>query len=143
MTQLRLAALLLSLGSFATGCVVSDDNGDDATLRVTNESDFVIEELRVVSSFSGSWGPNLLGGDVLFPEESITLGLDCGTYDAQLIDEDNVTCEIFDLDLCFDDAEWVIRNNTCTVFGVAKAAREVAAKAAAAKVSSSAAPATL
>ncbi len=142
MTQLRLAALLLSLGSFATGCVVSD-GGDDATLRVTNQSDFVIEELRVVSSFSSGWGPNLLGGDVLFPDESITLGLDCGTYDAQLIDEDNVTCEIFDLDLCFDDAEWVIRNNTCTVFGAARAAREAAAKAASPALTSTAAPATL
>ena len=124
------ACTLAALGSIAlaTGCV--SDSGPDATLRVQNSSDFAIVELHLTPNFSGSWGPDLLRGDVLLPGESITLGVDCGTYDALLVDEDDVDCELHDLDLCLNDADWIIRNNTCVVFGAVRAARE-AAKAAA------------
>jgi hypothetical protein len=118
-----------------TGCsadVTVDPPGPDATLRVQNQSDFAIEELRVTSVGSSSWGPNLLGGDVLLTGESITVNVACDTYDAMLVDQDGVTCELNSISLCFNDAAWIIRNNTCTVFGAAKAAREAAAKAAAA-----------
>lgn len=120
-----------------TGCdaevrVDPGDPGPDATLRVENQSDFAIEELHVTSVGSSDWGPNLLSGDVLDTGDSITLDVTCDTYDALLVDEDGVPCELMSVDLCFNDARWVIRNNTCTVFGAAKAAREAAAKAAAA-----------
>lgn len=122
----------------ATGCIISDDSGPDATLTVFNDSDFVIEEIYLTTVDSSSWGRNLLGGDVLFPDESFTLGVDCDFYDARLIDEDGVECIIESIDLCLNDAEWVIRNNTCSVFGVAKAAREAKAAAEAATAASSA-----
>lgn len=76
---------------------------------------------------STTWGPNLLDSDGLAPGESLVLGVDCGTYDALLIDEDGVDCQIHDIDLCLNDATWIIRNNTCSVFGAAKAARDAAA----------------
>jgi hypothetical protein len=130
-TLRSLACSLAVAGTIAlsTGCIISDD-GPDATLTVFNDSDFVIIELNLVRSFSGTWGPDLLGGNDLFPDESITLGVDCDFYDARLIDEDGVECQVLDIDLCLNDADWVIRNNTCTVFGVAKAEREAAKKAA-------------
>jgi hypothetical protein len=124
------ACVAVALGSLAlVGCTT--DNGPDATLRVQNSSDFSIVDLRLTSVGSSTWGPNLLGNNPLDPGESLTLGVDCDFYDAMLVDEDDVTCELNDLDLCLNDADWIIRNNTCTVFGAARAAREAAAKAAA------------
>jgi hypothetical protein len=133
-TLRSLACTLAALGSIAlaSGCIISDDSGPDATLTVFNDSDFVIIELNLVrSASSGGWGVDLLGGNDLLPDEQITLGVDCGFYDARLIDDDLVVCELFDQDLCFNDADWVITNNTCDVFGVAAKAREAAKKAAA------------
>jgi hypothetical protein len=138
--RLVVAALAATLSLTAAACggggsgsVIIDDS-PDSSLVVDNQSDFAITELYLTSVNSGSWGPNLLRGDVLLPDENLTLGVDCGFYDALLVDEDGVDCEIDDLDLCLNDAVWVIRNNTCNVFGAAakeraeKAAAEAAAK---------------
>jgi len=138
MNNLRLIASLcavLGTAAIATGC--TDDNSPDATLTVENRSDFSIVDLRVAFA-GGQYGSNLLNDDLL-PNETITLGVACDTYDATLIDEDNVPCTVHNLDLCLNDARWIIRNDTCTAFGAAKVAREAAAAAAA---SSSQAPAS-
>jgi hypothetical protein len=117
---------VLASAAVATGCSV---NTPESTLRVYNQSDFAITELHVADVGSASWGTNLLGGDPLYPGESLTLGVDCGTYNVLLIDEQGVDCQVDGVDLCLNDAKWVIHNNTCAVFGAAKAAREAAAKA--------------
>ena len=59
--------------------------------------------------------------------------VNCSTYDAKLIDETGVSCEVDDLDLCLNDAVWVIRNDTCTAFSAAAKARAEAKAAAQAK----------
>ena len=129
-TLRSLACVVASLGSLAVaGCVA--DSGPDATLRVQNSSSFEIVQLYLTSVGNPSWGPNLLGNDSLRPGESLTLGVDCGHYDAMLVDIDDVDCTLDNLDLCLNDADWIIRDNTCTVFGAVRAAREAAAKAAA------------
>jgi hypothetical protein len=106
----------IALATAATGCVIDDGS---SSLEVRNDSDYTIDELYLTDVGSSTWGRNLLGGDGLFPGESISLGADCGTYDAMLIDETGVTCEVHDLDLCANDSLWIIRNNTCTVFNAA------------------------
>lgn len=128
----------------ATGC---SDGGTtvivpDGSLRVENQSDFAIVEIRVTSVGSTTWGPNLISGDVLLPGEALTLAVTCDTYDALLVDEDGVDCEIHGIDLCLNDADWIIRNSTCNVFGAAKAAREAAAKAQAGSATPAAGSAT-
>lgn len=131
MTHLRLFALsVATLGLVATAGCSSSSNGPDATLKVQNSSDFAIVEIHVTDVGSSSWGPNLINGNTLAPGESVTLGVNCGTFDALLVDEQGVDCQLHDVDLCLNNADWVIANNTCTVFGAAKAAREAAAKAA-------------
>jgi hypothetical protein len=128
-----LASLVTALGAavLVAGCT-TDDSSD---LNVTNQSDFSIVELHVTQVDNSDWGPNLLGGDTLDPGSTISINVSCDTYDALLVDESGVDCELHSVDLCFSDADWVIRNNTCTVFAAAKAQREAeaAAKAAAAK----------
>ena len=128
MTYSRFIALsLAALGAIsAAGC---SDDSTDSTLHVRNDSDFSIVEIRVTSVGSPTWGPNLIDGDELRPGESILVGVECDTYDALLVDEEGVDCELHDLDLCLNDADWIIRNNTCTVFGAARAAREAAKQA--------------
>jgi hypothetical protein len=118
----RLLIPLCVFAALAIGCSDSD-RIDDATLRVINQSDFVITDIYLTEIDNPDWGPNLLRGDVLLPGEELLLGVRCDFYDALLIDEDGVECEIFNIDLCLNDARWVIRNNTCAVFE--KKAREM------------------
>jgi len=109
----RLACLL------ALGAVMSQSactSSSDATLTVVNHSDFTIVDIRVAPVDTVDFGPNLLGSDVLLPGEQLTLGVDCATYDAEVVDEQGVTCDLTDLDLCLNDARWIITNNTCAVF---------------------------
>jgi hypothetical protein len=117
MTTQRSLLSALAACFLAAGCVISSS---DATLTVSNQSDYVIEEIYLTEIDNPSWGRNLLGGDVLFPGEEMTLGVRCDYYDALIVDEDGVECEVRDLDLCLNDALWVIRNNTCAVFSVAE-----------------------
>jgi hypothetical protein len=134
LTHRLLVPVLAACASLAaiTGCTSDDDFVADASLLVVNDSDFVIEQIYLTDVGNPSFGPNLLAGDVLFPDEQLLLGVNCGFYDALIVDEDGVECEINDIDLCLNDATWTIRNNTCSVFGIA--AKERAEKASAAKL---------
>ncbi len=132
LTSALAGTLALSLAACGGGGSSGPGVIEDSSLVVDNQSDFVIEELYLTPNYSGSWGSNLLRGDVLFPDENITLGVDCGYYDALVVDEDGVDCQLNDLDLCLNDAVWVIRNNTCSVFGAAAKERAKAAEQASA-----------
>jgi hypothetical protein len=139
MKNLAICASLFAALSFTTAC--DDDNGTvDATLTVVNESDFVIEELYLTDVGSAVWGRNLLEADPLFPDEELTLGVDCGFYDALLVDEDGVDCELESIDLCLNDATWFIRNNTCIAFERALQERQAAEAARAEGSGSNATP---
>ncbi len=116
--MLKLACLaVVALG----GCVVTTDDLD-SSLLVSNDSSFEIHEMYVTEIDSPTWGANLLGRQVLFPGEQLELALDCNTYDAMLIDETGASCEIQNVDLCFDDADWIITNRSCQVFEARAAA---------------------
>lgn len=101
------------LAASTSACVVSEY---DSSLFVANDSDFEIHEMYVTDISSPTWGPNLLRGDVLMPGGSMSLAIDCGTYDALLIDETGAACEVSTIDLCFDTADWIITNRSCAVF---------------------------
>lgn len=107
LTSFASLACLASLSS----CVVTD-----SSLRVENRSDFEIHEMYVTPVDSSSWGPNLLDGGILYPHESMYIGVACGTYDAMLIDETGAICEVSAIDLCYEDADWIIRNSSCAIF---------------------------
>ncbi|TMQ22527.1 MAG: hypothetical protein E6J91_01240 [Deltaproteobacteria bacterium] len=117
---------VLALGAFAiAGC--SSDSSASGSLRVQNNSDFAIVEIHVAPVGSTSWGPNLISGDTLNPGEQLTVDISCGTYDALLVDESGVDCQLQSVDLCLNIADWIIRNNTCTVFGSASQDQAVVA----------------
>lgn len=108
------------------GCSSSEDSGGAGRLNVHNQSDFAITEIHVTSVGSSTWGPNLISGDILAPDEVLTIDVACDTYDALLVDESGARCTVHDIDLCFSTADWVIQNRDCPVFGAARAAREAA-----------------
>ena len=124
---MRYLASLAVLGSALGGCVVTTSTDDyDSSLSVSNESDFEIHEMYVTEIDSPTWGPNLIESSILLPGESMKLALDCNTYDAMLIDETGAVCEIQNVDLCFDDADWIITNRACAVFEARAAAMAAA-----------------
>jgi hypothetical protein len=138
MQNLRIiACVVMGLGAAAvTGCSSSSDSG--GTLRVRNASDFAITEIHVTSVGNATWGPNLISGDILAPGESLTVDVSCDTYDALLVDESGADCTIHNVDLCFNNADWIIQNDTCPVFAAAQAAREAAQAAGSGSASSAA-----
>ena len=106
-----LFVVLMALGS---GCIITSDS--DSSLTIDNQSSYALYEVYIADIDAPTWGPDLLGGDILLPGEAISVLLDCGDYDALIVDEDGVQCELLGLDLCFDDAVWVVDNftlNTC------------------------------
>ncbi|HWO23842.1 MAG TPA: hypothetical protein VNO30_34105 [Kofleriaceae bacterium] len=129
--------LAAAAASFTAGC--TSDGPADASLTVVNNSNFVIEEIYLTDVDARGWGANLLSGDALYPGEDLVLAVDCGLYDALLVDEDGVECELESIDLCFNDATWHIYNNTCVAFEAALQARKQAAEAAKAPSTGSAA----
>lgn len=140
LTQRLLAPLFAAALVGCTGSATVDvdpDPSPGASLTVVNDSDFVIYEIYLTEIDNPDWGPNLLRGDVLYPDEELVLGVPCDYYDALLIDEEGVECEVHDIDLCLNDAVWVIRNNTCTVFEAEAKKRAEAQKAALEQASTS------
>ena len=96
------------LCSAATGCVITSDDGD-SSLRLHNQSSYALVEVRLAEVHSSSWGPNLLGGDPLFPGETIGItSIECGRYDVLVVDDTGVDCTLGNLDLCFNDEQWVV-----------------------------------
>ncbi len=88
----------------------------DSSITVDNESDFVITDIYLTSTSSSDFGPNLIEGDQLNPGETLKINVSCGTYDAMIVDETGVTCNLDAIDLCADNATWVIGNDTCAAF---------------------------
>jgi hypothetical protein len=82
-----------------------------ASLSVENDSSFTLTEVRVAPVDQVDWGPNLLP-DVLFPGESLTIDLDCDTYDVLVSDNAGRSCELDSLDLCFSDDIWHVDDAT-------------------------------
>lgn len=105
------------------GCIVVTDDAD-SSLEITNRSSYVLTEIRVAAVDAPTWGPDLLGGDVLYPDESLIVALDCGDYDALVVDELGAECVLSNLYLCYDDAEWVITDSAlaeCDQFAAPRA----------------------
>lgn len=119
---LSASVLAASLG----GCIIStSDDTSDATLSVHNQSDYDIYELYLTHSSSSGWGPDLLHGIPLEPDQIIDLDVSCGTYDAKFVDETGVSCEIDELDLCFSGSDWYITNDTCAFTDFKKSSKKL------------------
>ena len=103
----RLAALCLVVAA----CAAEDDGGGDSSLTIDNDSSFTLIEINLSPTTSISWGPDLLGADVLAPGEVFEAsGIECGLYDIRVVDDTNDECILDSVDLCLDNAVWRIDN---------------------------------
>lgn len=106
--------------ALAVGVVACAGEAGDSSLIIRNESSYAITEIYLSPVSSGTWGPDLLGGDVLFPGEEFAISLiDCDDYDIRIVDEDGDECVIEGVELCFDDALWRITDTelaACVLF---------------------------
>lgn len=106
----------LALAATVSACVMSeDDDFDDSTFTIVNDSSYVLTEVHVAEVDSRTWGPNLLP-DFLYPgEELVVTDIECGSYDVMVTDETGVDCVLGNVELCFDDDAWVITDFTLDV----------------------------
>ena len=111
-----LATGLLAL--FASGCFYVEGPppgpgpSSSGTITIDNGSSYVLTEIRVTAVSSSSWGANLLGGDILYPDEQLTVSVACNDYDVLIVDEYDRDCVLSNVDLCRADTRWVIDNTT-------------------------------
>jgi len=108
-TVLALAVALVAATQLG-GCIIVDDDGD-STLTIVNRSSYTLFEVHLADVGQVDWGPNLLPHDLRPNEELVITDIQCGTYDVLVHDETRVDCVLENLDLCFDDEEWVITNS--------------------------------
>jgi hypothetical protein len=81
--------------------------GGDSSLTINNDSSYTLFEINLAAIDDPNWGPDLLGGTVLDPGDSLVItDIDCDTYDVRVVDDTGAECILESLDLCFDDAVW-------------------------------------
>jgi hypothetical protein len=109
--MLRLGTSALALAAFAalsTGCIIESDDGD-SDFTIYNASNYTLIEINLAPVGSRNWGPNLISGEVLLPDESITIvNIECGTYDIRVIDDLESDCVLGNVNLCFDSDGWTV-----------------------------------
>ena len=137
MQNLRnLACVVAALGSLvAAGCGSSDNDCDNnnnnnncvcdsnnncvppqgGVLRVENQSGFAITEIHVAQVGSTTWGPNLISA-TLTPGATLTVTFTCGTFDVLAIDQAGQQCTLHNVDLCANNADFVIGSAACVTF---------------------------
>ncbi len=82
------------------------------SITLDNASSYVLTEIRVTTVNSSTWGSNLLGSDILYPNERLTVSVACNDYDVLIVDEFNRDCVLSNVDLCASSTLWVIDNTT-------------------------------
>ncbi|HEU0030468.1 MAG TPA: hypothetical protein VFQ53_07545 [Kofleriaceae bacterium] len=107
-THVLVAITTLSLAACAAE---SDPDPIDpgSMLAIQNDSSFTFVEINLAPIDSTTFGPDLLGANVLDPGERLEISdIDCDTYDIRVVDETNAMCILSAVDLCLDNAVWHI-----------------------------------
>jgi len=105
--SLVVVALAAVLALCSSGC--GGDPSTSSTLTIRNNSSFTFTEINLSPIDQADWGPDLLGAQLLEPGDVLELGdIDCDVYDIRVVDENTDECVLTDVDLCLDDAVWVI-----------------------------------
>ena len=103
-------AASLMAGVLATGCTVttsSDDDGTNTSITIDNEESFPIDNIWI-SPTGWAQSDDVLEGVPLDPQTTITVALDCGTYDVEILDDTSTYCYISAYDVCGSNDTWVL-----------------------------------
>lgn len=83
-------------------------------IKIINKSNWAIDNIYFSPTDKASWGADILGSDeVLEPNESITVLVDCATWDVKFVAEDDAECIVEDLDICEEEGSWTIDDLGC------------------------------
>ncbi|TAH18366.1 MAG: hypothetical protein EAZ08_11505 [Cytophagales bacterium] len=83
-------------------------------IKITNGSSWDIDNIYFSPVDKSSWGADILGSDeILEPGESITVLVDCATWDVKFVAEDDAECIVEDLDICEEEGTWTIDDLGC------------------------------
>ncbi|HVK83788.1 MAG TPA: hypothetical protein VM513_06760 [Kofleriaceae bacterium] len=92
-----------------TACATEEGSGGGATLTIENDSSYTLISIQLSPTTSVTWGPDLLGSQVLEPGDSLELSsIDCDVYDIRVVDDTDAECILDSVDLCLDDSVWTI-----------------------------------
>lgn len=81
--------------------VVAPGPGCDTSIRVINESNYVVERLFFSHSSLGTWGADQLGANVLYPGRSVNYRLtNPGNYDFRVVWAGGRATEIRQINVC-------------------------------------------
>ncbi len=84
---------------------------DDSEVIFVNQSNWAIHELYFSPTDEADWGPDQLGRRTIETGGRFTLtGVECGTWDVRVVDEDGDVCIIRSVALCGDTDRWVIKD---------------------------------
>jgi len=92
----------------------------DSRVTVYNQSAYAIYHLQMTAAGSRGWGPDLLGGHVLYPGQQYSIAVTCGVYHVRLVDEDGGNCVVPNVAICLEDSAWGITSDDldrCAGFG--------------------------
>ncbi len=108
-TSLSALALVVLLG---TGPVAAEIQSR-STVTLVNSSSWAIQHIYMSSFYSRSWGLDVLGDYILYPEQQVELhAIGCDLYDIKLVDQDGDTCVLRKINICRTRQRWVINNDT-------------------------------
>lgn len=87
---------------------------NETKIKIVNKSHLDIDHIYFSAPDKNTWDEDdLLGDDeVLEPNESITVLVECGTWDVKLVLEDGGTCLGYDEHICGNEV-WEITNADC------------------------------
>jgi hypothetical protein len=89
---------------------------DVGSLTLRNASSYMIYQMHLSPYDDPSWGPDLLNSDPLLPGEGGTAPVfACSKYDLKLVDDEGGECIVNDIDLCFNDEDWTIDDDTLAI----------------------------
>ena len=98
------AGLLLGLTLVGVGCMTDTS----ATLTIVNQESYAITDIYLSPTGSFATTDNLLGSVPLGANESITVSVNCDTYDIEIIDDFPTDCKISSYDLCGTDDQFLL-----------------------------------
>jgi hypothetical protein len=100
---------LLALSNFAS----SAGHTGAFNLRILNNSNSEIRQMRLAWSGTGRWGPDVLGKRVLKPRESFDIpGLSAGDYDILFINTGGRGCVAGPIPV-YDNMAWDLTERKC------------------------------
>jgi hypothetical protein len=111
-----LKSVLLIFALCLTFCLASlkSANQNESRIKIVNKSSWAIDHIYFSPVDKNTWGKDILGKDeVLEPNESITLLVDCDIWDVKFVAADGAVCVVEDIDICEVEGTWIIDDIDC------------------------------